>query len=728
MMQGYDSACDAGPDGETHGRSSSCKTEGPMVDIALEAPRQPLAQSWKLHIRQQLLLQVLIISIIAFTAASFAIWGLHRTGALLQDVRDDINPARYADELATELQHVYGLSEAYQLSFNQPKQQNAICTEVDDSKERIIQLQNSAPAISQTFSGKINSFLQSVHNARQNADNFKPIVNQKSKLVQRELQLHAKAIEYLEGELKNETILEKAKTLSQIILAIENVHDVAMRPTFQRPLEVSGEDLSFIRQQLQLASTDQQTRAILTDAQAGLISELRARLENDLKSVGALLQKIRAVSTALSDQEITKVLGFVTDFEALFGDPRKSVGPETLSGNALQRAEFMIGFRVNSIAQQVLVKQVSAAAAEIVKKAQQRVMDAGEDANSVYKWAVWTSAVGLVASVILIIFVVSAVDRNILRRLDDITRKMRALAHGDAIAVTGAERPDELGEMARALEVFWEAELDRRELHRKLERANRELQREVDASMDVAQRIQSVLLVDELPAGPGLADQALLSRPCQLLGGDCYWLERFDNGYVVALIDCTGHGVPGAMMTIVTSIYMKSILHNEGRRDPAESLLRLANQVQSSLSKGSKDTSFDAGFDAALCIIDLKSRRLRYAGGGIPLLVLDSTSGDVRIVKGAGFGIDTIGSGPQPATQEIELRPGLRFYLASDGLVTQPDTASRRAFGWTRLTEILRDTRDLPISKQNERVWASFCEFSRKTKQRDDVTLIGFAV
>jgi serine phosphatase RsbU (regulator of sigma subunit) len=66
--------------------------------------------------------------------------------------------------------------------------------------------------------------------------------------------------------------------------------------------------------------------------------------------------------------------------------------------------------------------------------------------------------------------------------------------------------------------------------------------------------------------------------------------------------------------------------------------------------------------------------------------------------------------------------------LESDGLVTQPDTASRRAFGWTRLTEILRDTRDLPISKQNERVWASFCEFSRKTKQRDDVTLIGFAV
>jgi serine phosphatase RsbU (regulator of sigma subunit) len=282
--------------------------------------------------------------------------------------------------------------------------------------------------------------------------------------------------------------------------------------------------------------------------------------------------------------------------------------------------------------------------------------------------------------------------------------------------------------MARALEVFWEAELDRRELQRRLELANRELQREVDASMDVAQRIQSALLVDELPAGPGLADQALLSRPCQLLGGDCYWLERFDGGYVVALIDCTGHGVPGAMMTIVTSIYLKTILRKESRRDPAESLLSLAEQVQSSLAKGSEDASFDAGFDAAICIVDLQSRRLRYAGGGIPLLVLDSRSGDMRMVKGAGFGIDTIGSGPQPVTQELELRPGLRFYLASDGLVTQPDNASGAGFGWTRLTEILRDTRGQPISKQNERVWASFREFSANTEQRDDVTLIGFAV
>ena len=100
------------------------------------------------------------------------------------------------------------------------------------------------------------------------------------------------------------------------------------------------------------------------------------------------------------------------------------------------------------------------------------------------------------------------------------------------------------------------------------------------------------------------------------------------------------------------------------------------------------------------------------------------------MVKGAGFGIDgsTLGAGPRPFTREVELRAGLRFYLASDGLATQPDNAFGVGFGWTRLTEILRETRSLPIYKQNERVWARFREFSANTEQRDDVTLVGFAV
>jgi serine phosphatase RsbU (regulator of sigma subunit)/HAMP domain-containing protein len=707
------------------------KKEGAVVDIILAAPRQSFARFRKLHIREQLLLQVLIISIIGLVATSFAIWGLYQTGALLQDVRDSISPARYAVQLAKELEHVYGLSEAYQLSFNQPQQRDVICTEIDESKERIMDLQQQNPAArGEIFSSTIDPFLESVHDSRVRADIFRPVFDQRNKLIRDEMQIHAKAIEYFKDQLNNETTLDRSKRLSNIILAIENVHDALMRVVLQQQFGISEEDLEAVTHQLEQVASEQQRSSVLADAQTRLVAQFRSRLEDQFKSVGSLLQEVRADLTGLSDEESTKVRGMIADFEALFGDPQKSAGPETFLGNALQRAELLTAFRLNSTAQRALIKELSELVNKIVKKTQQRIRDAGDDANKVYERAVWASGAGLGASVALIIFVVSAIDRNILRRLNNITQKMRALARGDAIVVTGTERLDELGEMARALQVFWETEIERRELQHKLELANRVLQREVDESMDVAQRIQSALLLDELPVGPGLADQALLSRPCQLLGGDGYWLERFDDGYVVALIDCTGHGVPGAMMTIVTSIYMKAILHKEGHHDPAKILLRLAEQVQSSLDKRSENASFDAGFDAAICIIDLQSRTLRYAGGGIPLLVLDSSSGDMRMVKGAGFGIDgsTLGSGPRPVTREVHLRPGLRFYLASDGLATQPDNAFGVGFGWTRLTEILRETRNLPISQQNERVWATFREFSANTEQRDDVTLVGFAV
>jgi sigma-B regulation protein RsbU (phosphoserine phosphatase) len=473
---------------------------------------------------------------------------------------------------------------------------------------------------------------------------------------------------------------------------------------------------------------------VLTQARKDLILKYRQQLQDvfaEFVSARGSLQTVLAGGTVLSDEEAAELRNVLAEFGALFGDPQQQPDPATFTGNALLRAEMFTGFRLNVMALRALVVQLSKSVDDIVGRTQSEIAKAGHGADRAFKSAISASATGLLASIGLAIgFVVFIIDRSILRRLNSITQRMRSLARGEAIVVTGTDRPDELGEMARALQGFWEAELERRELQHKLELANKELQREVDESIYVAQRIQGVLLRDELPAGPGLADQALLSRPCKMLSGDCYWLERFDDGYVVALIDCTGHGVPGAMMTIVTSIYINGILHKENRQDPAEILLRLAEQVQNSLANKSEDVSFDAGFDGAICIVDLRSQRLRYAGGGIPLMVLDSNSGDTRIVKGAGFGIDrsTIGLGPRPVTLEVELRPGLRFYLASDGLVTQPDGPCGVGFGWTRLTELLRETRGLSIREQQERIWGSFREFSANTEQRDDVTLVGFAV
>ena len=707
-----------------------------MVDISLISPRRFFPGSGKLSIRGQLLLQVVAITLIAFSVSFFAVSKLYEIRASFREVRASLRPAKSALQLAQELEQIYGLAEAYQLSFNQPEQRQAIFGEIEAAKEKLTANQRDVLSYSgPDVAAGIASFLGSVEDSRKISDQFTQIFEARKELISRENKIASDGTNRFRQRADNEAKLSRYKTLIPIAEQIQNMHNALMRVVGQQQFEVPKEVADAIKAQLeQIAANEQKKHNVVMQARNDLMPKYRQQLGvafAEFTSARASLQAALADDTALSAEEAAELRGVLAEFDVVFGDPQGPPDPATFTGNALLRAEMFTGFRLNVMALRALVVQLSKGIDAIVASTQSEITKAGDGADRAFKSAISASVTGLLVSVALaIVFVIFVIDRNILRRLNNITQRMRALARGEAIRVTGTERQDELGEMARALQVFWEAELERRELQHKLELANKELQREVDESIYVAQRIQSGLLLDQLPAGPGLTDHALLSRPCRLLGGDCYWLERFDDGYVVALIDCTGHGVPGAMMTIVTSIYLNAILHQEGHRDPAEILLRLAEQVQNSLAKKTEDASFDAGFDAAICVVDLQAQRLRYAGGGIPLLVLDGNSGDIQIVKGAGFGIDqsTIGSGPRPATREVELCPGLRFYLTSDGLVTQPDNPFGVGFGWTRLTKILRETRRLSIGEQNERVWGSFREFSANTEQRDDVTLVGFAV
>src|SRR5262249_38609352 len=206
-------------------------------------------------------------------------------------------------------------------------------------------LQRNPAARGEVFSSTIDPFLESVHDSRVRADNFKPVFDQRHKLTQQEMQIHTTAIEYFKERLKNETTLARSKRLSNIILAIENIHDALMRVVLQQQFEIPEQELASITQQLEQVTTEQQRSSILADAQTRLMSQFRDRLENQFESVQPLLQEIRADLTGLSDEERSEVRSMITDFEALFGDPQKSVGAESFLGNALQRAELMIAFR-----------------------------------------------------------------------------------------------------------------------------------------------------------------------------------------------------------------------------------------------------------------------------------------------------------------------------------------------------------------------------------------------
>jgi serine phosphatase RsbU (regulator of sigma subunit) len=703
-----------------------------LADISLHTSKLWFPRFRNLHLREQLLLQILLISIIAFSVAFFAVWELHRTKDLLTSVRDSSRPARSAQQLAKEIEHIYGLSEAYQLSFNQPEQRPAIYAEIEQSKSRLAQYQQeSEHDYDATCTATMRSFLGSVELLRDSADKFKSLFDDSDKLIATEQQIATEAVERFRQRANNETTLEKYKVLTEITTQIQNMHNALMIVYSHRIFKITKEyEASFYRELEDVADNQGKKINALKKAHESLTMLFRSELDDVFeifKSARMSLVRILENANGLSADETADLRKIINDFDELFDDPQQKSANLSISGNSLLRGKQVIWFRLNLMAEHILVARLEKELDIFVNSTVERIQRVESETRVAFRRALSASLAGLLAGVGLIICVVFVIDRNILRRLNGITQKMRALARGETVAVTGAEKSDELGEMARALQVFWKAELQRREFQYKLQHANKELQREVDDSIYVAQRIQNALLRGKVPPGPWLSDQALINRPCKLLGGDSYWLERFDDGYVVALIDCTGHGVPGAMMTIATSIYMSAILHQEDLRDPAQILLRLADHVQNSLFEKSDDVKFDAGFDGAVCFVDVKSQRLCYAGGGIPLIVLDSNSGEIEILKGNGFGIDRATFDSRLVNRAVELRPGLRFYLTSDGLVTQPDAPRGAGFGWTRLVKLLRETHHLSLAEQNERLWTSFREFSADTEQRDDVTVIAFA-
>ncbi|MGE5505694.1 MAG: PP2C family protein-serine/threonine phosphatase, partial [Actinomycetota bacterium] len=197
----------------------------------------------------------------------------------------------------------------------------------------------------------------------------------------------------------------------------------------------------------------------------------------------------------------------------------------------------------------------------------------------------------------------------------------------------GLERRDtaeaELAELARDLEQRVDdrtAELARG--NARLEQANRF----ISDGIRYASRIQTALLPEEGALAGVVDDMAVGWLPLQVVGGDYYWAGTFGNKGLVAVMDCTGHGVPGAFMTAVVASVLARVLQHHDHDDPAAVLGELNRLVKAALRQDRPDAPADDGLDAAICVIDHPAGQVTFAGGNFPLIV--HTDGAFRTIKG----------------------------------------------------------------------------------------------
>jgi phosphoserine phosphatase RsbU/P len=265
------------------------------------------------------------------------------------------------------------------------------------------------------------------------------------------------------------------------------------------------------------------------------------------------------------------------------------------------------------------------------------------------------------------------------------------------------------------------------ELNRSLldvEKANQKL---VD-SIEYAKIIQRSLLPNRTMVKEQLSESFFIWMPRDVVGGDIYFTEFLEDGFLIGIMDCTGHGVPGAFMTMIASTGLRRITHDEGCVDPAEILKRLNFVVKTSLQQDTEFGLSDDGLDAAICYVNKKDRTLRFSGARLPLITVQN--GITKLIKGDRHSIGYKKSDLDFdfSEQILDIEPGMSFYLFSDGYIDQIGGQNNFGFGNRRFCSLVENTCHMTFESQNKKIIEEFNIYKGHNEIRDDITVIGFKV
>jgi serine phosphatase RsbU (regulator of sigma subunit) len=258
-----------------------------------------------------------------------------------------------------------------------------------------------------------------------------------------------------------------------------------------------------------------------------------------------------------------------------------------------------------------------------------------------------------------------------------------------------------------------------------------EQKQEITASIQYAQRIQFAILPTKEHIAKAFNQSFILFKPKDIVSGDFYWFQEIENKKYIAACDCTGHGVPGALMSMVaTDMLNDALVHTKNVNE----ILALTNRsIKTALKQSNDDDSTRDGMDIALCCFDEQNKMLKYAGAYRPLwLIRSSAQSDTpknkyelieyKATKAAIGGLTEDNQIFQ--LNEIQLQKGDTIYLASDGFADQFSPADKKLMT-KRFKEILLSIQDLSMPEQGNYLDKFITDWRGNMEQTDDVLVIG---
>lgn len=249
--------------------------------------------------------------------------------------------------------------------------------------------------------------------------------------------------------------------------------------------------------------------------------------------------------------------------------------------------------------------------------------------------------------------------------------------------------------------------------------------KKISSSIQYAQNIQQAIL----PADSHISEvyeNFIIYKPKDVVSGDFYWFANIDNIAFFASIDCTGHGVPGAFMSMIGNSLLNEIVLEKRIKEPAKILSLLNEKVVDALKQ--EETENADGMDVCFTALNIKTNEIAFSGAKRPLIIYNCAKNELEEIKGDRISIGGKNDKEKEFTEhKIKLNSGDLVYLSSDGLTDQNNN-ERKRFGTSKLKELIENNISTSLKEQKEIIEKELNDFQKDEEQRDDITLIGFKI
>ncbi len=250
---------------------------------------------------------------------------------------------------------------------------------------------------------------------------------------------------------------------------------------------------------------------------------------------------------------------------------------------------------------------------------------------------------------------------------------------------------------------------------------------DMTASIRYAERIQKALFMPITDFNRIFPESFIIFKPRDIVSGDFYWFGELDDKIIVVAADCTGHGIPGAFMSVLGITYFDEIVNKSkiSQTDTIVNLLR--NSIIKGFHVSDQTVQAKDGMDLSLIVLEKKTMKLQYTGAYNPLLII--RQGEVLIFKADRMPVGFHDKYTNPFTKtEIDVQKDDVVYLFSDGYLDQFGGLHGKKFLFKRLQEVLQKIYHKPMEDQKEIIENAFKQWQGKYEQVDDVLLMGFRI